>query len=131
MEGNIDIENEYIKPESSGLLSPIKKSSSFRALWIGQSLSGLVLLMIIIGASIMPFVIIWEGSLQELVPTESYGRVAGLDTLGTWALQPVGYIIAGWLAGRIGGAQAIVVESVIMVVITVGTLMMTGIKDFD
>ncbi|KGE20954.1 MFS transporter [Paenibacillus wynnii] len=59
------------------------------------------------GFGIMIFGLIWEISLQELVPQEAFGRVASLDMLGSFALLPIGYIAVGWLADLIGGVATI------------------------
>jgi MFS family permease len=59
------------------------------------------------GFGLMIFGLIWEISLQELVPEEAFGRVASLDMLGSFALLPIGYIIVGWLADHIGGVATI------------------------
>ncbi|WP_407672329.1 MFS transporter [Paenibacillus sinensis] len=55
------------------------------------------------GFGIMFFSMIWEISLQDLVPQEAFGRVASLDLMGSFALLPIGYIAVGWIADRIGG----------------------------
>lgn len=59
----------------------------------------------------MVFILIWEISLQELVPQEAFGRVASLDLFGSFALLPVGYILVGWLADLIGGVATIAIFS--------------------
>lgn len=38
----------------------------------------------------------WTTTLQEKVPRDRLGRVASLDALGSYALLPVGYGLAGW-----------------------------------
>ena len=63
------------------------------------------------GFGLMIFGLIWEISLQELVPREAFGRVASLDMFGSFALLPVGYILVGWLADRIGGVPTIIIFS--------------------
>lgn len=63
------------------------------------------------GFGLMIFGLIWEISLQELVPKEAFGRVASLDMFGSFALLPVGYILVGWLADQIGGVPTIIIFS--------------------
>lgn len=63
------------------------------------------------GFGLMVFILIWEISLQELVPQEAFGRVASLDLFGSFALLPVGYILVGWLADLIGGVATIAIFS--------------------
>lgn len=61
------------------------------------------------GASIVVFGVIWESTLQALVPTDALGRVASVDMLGSFALLPVGFIVVGALVERIGVTDALLV----------------------
>jgi len=45
---------------------------------------------------------LWLTALHERVPGESLSRVSSYDWLGSRALQPLGYVLAGPLAGVIG-----------------------------
>ncbi|MEZ4732402.1 MAG: MFS transporter [Caldilineaceae bacterium] len=44
----------------------------------------------------------WTNLLQERVPREFLGRVASLDALGSFALLPLGYGLAGWATEYFG-----------------------------
>ncbi|EEK79504.1 MFS transporter [Bacillus cereus] len=91
----------------------------------------LIFLMAIEGFGMMIFGLIWETSLQELVPEEAFGRVASLDMLGSFALLPLGYVVVGWLANVIGGEITIVLLA-ILVIITIGmALSVRSIRRFD
>ncbi|OOQ96638.1 MFS transporter permease [Bacillus cereus] len=91
----------------------------------------LIGLMVIEGFGIMIFGLIWETSLQELVPEEAFGRVASLDMLGSFALLPLGYVVVGWLATVIGGKITIITLA-ILVLITIGmALSVPSIRWFD
>ena len=92
---------------------------------------GLVALMVLSGVGMMMFGLIWEGSLQELVPAEAYGRVASLDMFGSWGLLPLGYLITGWLAQQIGGNLTILIEGIMMVIVAGSVLAVPGVRKFD
>lgn len=92
---------------------------------------GLVILMAVSGAGMMLFGLIWEGSLQELVPTEAYGRVASLDMFGSWGLLPLGYLVTGWLAQLIGGNLTILIEGAMMVIIAGIVLGVPAVRKLD
>ncbi|WP_425436707.1 MFS transporter [Paenibacillus donghaensis] len=74
-----------------------------------QTASGAIALFAVEGFGLMIFGLIWEISLQELVPQEAFGRVASLDMLGSFALLPLGYVLVGWLADLIGGVATIAI----------------------
>ncbi len=91
----------------------------------------LIVLMAIEGFGMMIFGLIWETSLQELVPEEAFGRVASLDMLGSFALLPLGYVVVGWLATVIGG-EITIVTLAILVLVTIGVaLCVPSIRRFD
>ncbi|WPP42647.1 MFS transporter [Paenibacillus hunanensis] len=92
---------------------------------------GLVLVMVLEGFGMMMFALIWETSLQELVPIESFGRVSSLDLLGSYALLPLGYLLVGWLADYRGGIWTIALFSIIGMLLLVAGLCTKGIRNFD
>lgn len=87
--------------------------------------------MFLNGAGIMLFGLIWEISLQELVPEEKFGRVASLDMLGSFALLPVGYLVTGWLAKGGGEIFTLIMFSIIIVLISLIVMFNKGIRNFN
>ena len=51
--------------------------------------------MVLGGASITVFGVVWETTMQELVPGEVLGRVVSIDMLGSFALLPLGFCSRG------------------------------------
>ncbi len=92
---------------------------------------GLVLVMILEGFGMMMFALIWETSLQELVPIESFGRVASLDLLGSYALLPIGFPLVGWLADHMGGLWTIGLFAILGMLLLIAGLCTKGIRQFD
>ncbi|MBA9085332.1 MFS family permease [Fontibacillus solani] len=92
---------------------------------------GLCVLFAIEGFGLMLFGLIWETSLQELVPQEAFGRVASLDMLGSFALLPLGYVVVGWLADVIGGTQTMMIFATIGIASIIFVLMIPSIRKFD
>lgn len=87
--------------------------------------------MAIEGFGMMIFGLIWETSLQELVPEEAFGRVASLDMLGSFALLPLGYVVVGWLATVIGG-EITIITLASLVILTIGiALSVPSIRRFN
>lgn len=95
------------------------------------SVYGLAFLFAIQGFGYMIFGLIWETSLQEMVPPESFGRVASLDMLGSFALLPLGYLLVGWLADVIGGISAMIIFSLVGIAVVAFVLCLPGIRRFD
>jgi MFS family permease len=91
----------------------------------------LMALMFLDGAGIMLFGLIWEISLQELVPEEKFGRVASLDMLGSFVLLPIGYFLTGWLAEGIGEISTLVSYSITIVLISIVVMFNKGVRNFN
>jgi MFS family permease len=91
----------------------------------------IIVIMAIHGAGYMLFGLIWEVSLQELVPHEAYGRVVSLDMFGSIALLPLGYILTGWLAENIGGLWTIGIDSALILIIVAIALSSPAIRKFE
>lgn len=83
------------------------------------------------GFGLMMFGLIWETSMQELVPQETFGRVASLDMLGSFALLPIGYIVIGWLADYIGGLQTITLFAAIGSLAVLTVMFTPAIRNYD
>jgi len=71
---------------------------------LGFSRSALAIssVVLIIGALLPIFGLIWVNVLQELVPRDLLGRVSSIDYLGSALLLPIGYGLAGWGSNAIG-----------------------------
>ncbi|NHC40699.1 MFS transporter [Bacillus sp. MM2020_1] len=96
-----------------------------------SSVPFLMVLMFLEGAGIMLFGLIWEISLQELVPEDKFGRVVSLDMLGSFALLPVGYLLTGWIAEGIGEIFTFVTFSIVIVLISVLVMFNKGIRNYN
>ena len=117
-----------------GLLAYIGVAVSGLALLFMPFVSTVPLLMVFMfleGAGMMLFGLIWEISLQELVPEDKFGRVVSLDMLGSFALLPVGYLLTGWLAEGIGEIVTLVTFSIIIVLISVFVMFNKGIRNYN
>ena len=78
-------------------------------------LAALVLAALINGAALEMAGLIWTNILQEVVPSEKLGRVASIDSLGSFALLPIGFALAGWATDRIGAAPVFVIGGTLAV----------------
>ena len=120
--------------EERGLLAYIGVAVSGLGLLFMPFVSSVPLLMVFMfleGAGMMLFGLIWEISLQELVPEDKFGRVVSLDMLGSFALLPVGYLLTGWIAEGTGEIFTFVTFSVVIVLISVLVMFKKGIRNYN
>ncbi len=69
---------------------------------------GVALAMLVGGACVATFGLIWTNTLQEFVPRDRLGRVSSIDMLGSYVLLPIGYGLTGWVTDRIGAPMMFV-----------------------
>ena len=82
------------------------------------SLWALCLAAFINGAAMEVGSLTWINTLQTLIPREKLGRVSSVDTLGSFALFPIGYGIFGWATELIGAPSVFLLGGGITALIT-------------
>ena len=71
---------------------------------------------------------LWFTALQERIPREALSRVSSYDWLGSLALQPVGYALAGPAAGAFGISATLVGAAAVQVTVSVGAAFTPAIR---
>jgi MFS family permease len=71
---------------------------------------------------------LWFTALHQRIPRESLSRVSSYDWLGSRALQPVGYALAGPVAGAIGTSATLVAGAAVQAVASVAVALSPGVR---
>lgn len=87
------------------------------------------LIAAVLGASIIQFELIWQATLQELVPREALGRVVSIDMLGSFALLPIGVLVVGALVEESGPRTALVIGGAAGLALALVGLSLRSIRD--
>lgn len=83
------------------------------------------------GALMALFGLIWTNSLQELVPHHLLGRVASIDSLGSFILLPIGYGISGWATDLIGAPLVFIIGGAATALLALLGLLHPAIRNLD
>jgi DHA3 family tetracycline resistance protein-like MFS transporter len=100
-------------------------------IYLGTALAGAMLMMMgfpigIVGICIVAFIngaaleaasLAWVNAMQEKVPPEMLGRVSSIDSLGSYALLPIGYAVAGLATDRLGAPMVFILGGAITTVL--------------
>jgi MFS family permease len=78
------------------------------------------------GVGVTVYQILWTTGMQRDVPDALLGRVMALDWLGSQALMPLGYALAGVLVGVIGISSMLAAGAVLLVLIVPLPLLVPG-----
>jgi DHA3 family tetracycline resistance protein-like MFS transporter len=65
--------------------------------------------MVLYGICFSIFGLVWNNTLQEMVPHNLLGRVYSIDALGSFVLLPIGYATAGWATDRVGAPMVFLI----------------------
>ncbi|MBK7456342.1 MAG: MFS transporter [Anaerolineales bacterium] len=87
--------------------------------------------MFIYGFSFSVFGMIWNNTLQEMVPHEMLGRVYSIDALGSFVLMPIGFAIAGWATDLIGAPMVFLIGGSATILLALLGLSHPAIRNLD
>ena len=73
----------------------------------------------------------WISALQEYVPHERLGRVANIDSLGSFALIPIGYGLTGWATELLGAPMVFLLGGSITAIIAAIGLCHPAVRQLD
>jgi hypothetical protein len=77
------------------------------------------------------FQTIWVTLLHELTPNKILGRVASIDLLGSFCLQPLGFFIAGLIADSLGPVWVFLGAGTINLALYTFPLFLRGIREVN
>jgi hypothetical protein len=83
----------------------------------------------LLGGGVTAFGVIWESTLQQLVPPRALGRVAAIDLFGSLAPLPIGYVLMGFLVERQGPAATILISGVATIALALMALSVRAIRE--
>ena len=98
---------------------------------IGLSLTLPIILLtaFVAGIAIEIFGVVWMTSLQRHIPEESYSRVVSYDTLGSYALAPIGIALAGPVAEWIGTSPTLIATAGITLLAALLPLTLKSVRE--
>jgi len=91
----------------------------------------LIIAALINGAALELGMLAWTSALQELVPREKLGRVAGVDTVGSLALLPIDLGLAGLATEAWGPAAIFVIGGGVTAVLSLIAYQHPAVKKLD
>jgi len=91
----------------------------------------LIASMFVYGFSFSVFGLIWNNTLQEMVPHEMLGRVYSIDGLGSFVLMPIGFALAGWATDLIGAPTIFLIGGFSTIALALIGLSHPAIRNLD
>lgn len=79
------------------------------------------------GFGVGVFMVFWETALAEHIPPHLLSRVGAYDWLGSFALVPVAYLLAGPLGESVGGAEVLLFGAIAGTLVELVVLFVPGV----
>ena len=80
------------------------------------------------GIGVETFAILWDTAMQQEIPADRLSRVYSYDALGSWALVPLGYAIAGPVSEAIGTRPTLMGAAALSLLATVSVLFVPEVR---
>jgi len=80
------------------------------------------------GMSLALFAAIWQATLQSHVPSEQLSRLSSYDWMGSIALLPVGYLLAGFIGVSLGARGGLLSAGVVVLVATLAVASVPSVR---
>jgi len=116
-----------LHPLRTAQLFIIPYSVSIAAFATGAPLLLVGALFVVGGFGIGVFMVWWETALAEHIPPHLLSRVGAYDWMGSMALLPVGYVLAGPLGEALGGAEVLLAGALVSVAVEVCVLFVPSV----
>ncbi len=96
------------RPMLAGMLAGVPWPGAIALYAAGPSLAVVYCGMAVAGVGIGMFAVWWETALAQRIPAHLLSRVSAWDWMGSLALIPLGYLLAGPVAAEIGQVEVLV-----------------------
>jgi MFS family permease len=114
---------------------PIRFAMSWGTIWppafalfaLGPPLWVTTPLFVLVGFGFAMFDVSWDTSLQERIPPYALSRVSSFDWMGSLALLPLGYLLAGPLAEAFGAVEVLIAGGALAFVVQIVALITPGV----
>jgi MFS family permease len=94
---------------------------------LGLTLWVVVPLCLVAGFGITLFDVAWETALAQRIPAHALSRVSSFDWMGSLALMPLGYVVAGPLGEAVGNVEVVGVGAALGLLVTLAGLLTPGV----
>ena len=116
-------------PMRAGMLLALPLPFSLGSYARGPPFALLVPTFVAAGVGIALFDIWWHTALAERVPPHMLSRVTAYDWMGSLALLPIGYVLAGPLGEALGAVEVLSIGSAIAFTALAGALAVRDVRD--
>jgi MFS family permease len=101
------------------------------ALAFAPSLVWLAVLVFVLNLFGAPYNVVIAARMYQLVPEDIFGRVRSVGRIVAWGTIPIGTLLGGLLADRLGAGPALLVLGLAMIPIAIASTLSPGMRSID
>jgi len=101
------------RPMLAGMVVTLGWPAAIALFALGLPVPLLVIVFFASGVGIALFDVWWHTALQQRIPAHSLSRVSSYDWMGSLALLPVGYLLAGPIGEAVGNTEVLAIGGLI------------------
>jgi hypothetical protein len=101
------------RPLRAAMIASIPWPAAIALFAVGPPVLVLYPLVALAGAGIGAFAVWWETALAQRIPPHLLSRVTAWDWMGSLALLPLGYLLAGPIADQVGAVRVLRVGGIV------------------
>jgi MFS family permease len=116
-------------PMRTGMLLALPLPIALGCFGLGLPVPVVLPIFVLTGVGIALFDIWWHTALAERVPPHMLSRVTAYDWMGSLALLPIGYVLAGPLGEALGAVEVLSVGSAIALAALAGALLFRDVRN--
>lgn len=116
------------RPILVGVLLTTLATPPFLALGLGAPLWAVVPLAVVMGGAFDVFGVLWNTTMQRLVPADALSRVAAYDAFGSLMFGPIGLLVAGHAVVWWGARPSMIGAALLMLVTVVLALLSPEVR---
>jgi MFS family permease len=115
-------------PIRTGMLLALPWPIALGSFALGLPVAVLLVIFLLAGTGIALFGIWWETALAQRMPPHVLSRVTAYDWMGSLALLPIGYVLAGPLGEAIGPVDVLAGGSALALLALVSSLLVADVR---
>jgi predicted MFS family arabinose efflux permease len=115
-------------PMRTGMLLALLWPASMGAFALGLPVAVLAATSLLAGVGVALFGIWWETALAQRVPPHVLSRVTAYDWMGSLALLPIGYVLAGPLGEQLGAVDVLAAGSALALAALLSSFLVTEVR---
>lgn len=115
------------RPMVAGMVMSLGWPTAIALFAVGLPVGLLVVVFFVAGVGVALFDVWWHTALQQRIPAQALSRVSSYDWMGSLALLPLGYLLAGPVGAALGNTEVLIAGGTLALILALLGLAITDV----